>query len=75
MTDKKDKYRLKVGISVDLPIKDMSDVLRDRYNINISSLCRNAIVSEYDRMMDNEKWMLARKTDTEKTPTGGDSHE
>lgn len=53
MTDKKDKYRLKVGICVDRDIHNKSLVLRDKFNINISSLCRNAILAEYDKVVGN----------------------
>ena len=50
MIEKKSEYRLKVGIQVDKEVHEKSLVLRNKHNVNISSLCRNAIVSEYDKL-------------------------
>lgn len=50
MTEKNNKWRLRIGIQVDKEVHDKSLVLRDKHNVNISSLCRNAIIAEYEKL-------------------------
>lgn len=53
MTNKKDEFRLKVGICVDKEVHEKSLLLRSRHNVNVSALCRNAILAEFDRLQAN----------------------
>jgi len=50
MSIKNKKLRIRLNLQINEQILKMTEILREKHHINISSLCRDAISNEYEKM-------------------------
>ena len=54
MSTKDKKLRIRLNLQINEETKKMSDELREKNHVNISSLCREAIRNMYQRLNDED---------------------
>ena len=54
MCAKEKQLRSRLNLILDKEVEEMSNVLRQKYHINISSLCREAIRDAYHSRLETE---------------------
>jgi hypothetical protein len=50
MSIKTKNLKIRLNLQIDNPTLEMSKILREKHHINLSSLCREAIVNAYKKI-------------------------